>query len=314
MCPVNEGSQVPGLAQWVGCDWGDQVVTDHMMAPKELRPHHSLVRPSPSSMPCCPPSQSTPAIPLICTIPVIRGIPVVHALSPLFTRHPTCSCRPRHSCAIPVIHVPSPSFTCCPRHSHAVPVIHAPSPCRPHRSHAVPVIHTQSHHAPCIPPSRMCHHPPLSLRHRCPPSSVSHPPLSTPRPPSLHLALTHMSPRHAAALSDTSISQQCFPPSCMRRPRHSRTVPVVHALSLSFTHCPRRSRTVPVIHALSPSFTHCPRRRPGSPIGAFRSMQMFTTSNGTTSSNWSCSPAAIPTIPMSAMPRRMGRNLKWRRR
>jgi len=38
MCPVNEGSQAPGLAQWAGCDRGDQVVTDHVMAPKELRP------------------------------------------------------------------------------------------------------------------------------------------------------------------------------------------------------------------------------------------------------------------------------------
>ena len=38
MCPVNEGGWAPGLAQWAGCDRGDQVVTDHMMAPKELCP------------------------------------------------------------------------------------------------------------------------------------------------------------------------------------------------------------------------------------------------------------------------------------
>ena len=38
MCLVNEGGQVLGLAQWAGCDWGNQVVTDHMMAPKELCP------------------------------------------------------------------------------------------------------------------------------------------------------------------------------------------------------------------------------------------------------------------------------------
>ena len=115
MCPVNEGGQVPGLAQWAGCDWGDQVVTDHVMAPKELRPHHSLVRLSPSSMPCRPPSHSTPAIPLVRTVPVVRGIPVVQRCPPR-SRHPHRSHTVPIVRGIPVVHV-------LPRRSRAVPTL-----------------------------------------------------------------------------------------------------------------------------------------------------------------------------------------------
>ena len=49
-------------------------------------------------------------------------------------------------------------------------------------------------------------------------------------------------------------------PMAARRthPRHTRTLPIIPALSPSYPHSPRHTRTLPVIPPLSPSLPHSP--------------------------------------------------------
>src|SRR5882724_1923193 len=92
----------------------------------------------------------------------------------------------------------------------------------------------------------MCCHPPLSLHHCCPMSSMSHPLLSTPQPPSLHLGLTRTSPHHATTLTHAS-----HLPTTL----HHAFYPCACATTL-LCHC-----TTTALHCPCPTF-HCPLHGP----------------------------------------------------